>query len=206
MKRVVGLFLFLVLTSVVVFTILLNSSEKYPAKLHAGFQRPVEFNGVELLKGYPNAVTHVVVFRFKESPVGKNVWELEEVFDVAPDYLIIEIQNGSTLFCRAKSENGTFVFRGETCYGTLDEALTRRITLTGCLDATYIGHRLERNSILIFEFRAAKETTCVNKTVEVRGRLYDVLVRIETGNGTVEFPVKRVEGNYLTDEVYEIQK
>ncbi|WP_054839452.1 hypothetical protein [Thermococcus sp. JCM 11816] len=84
MKRVVGLFLFLVLTSVVVFTFLLDSSEKYPARFHAEFQRPVEFNGAELLKGYPNAVTHVAVFRFKESPAGKNVWELEEVFDVAP--------------------------------------------------------------------------------------------------------------------------
>lgn len=169
MKRVVGLFLFLVLTSVVVFTFLLDSSEKYPARFHAEFQRPVEFNGAGLLKGYPNAVTHVAVFRFKESPAGKNVWELEEVFDVAPDYVIAEIQDGSTLFCRAESQNDTFVFRRENCYKTLDDALTRRITLTGCLNAIYIGYSLERNAILIFKFRTANETTCVNETVEVRG-------------------------------------
>lgn len=95
-----------------VFTFLLDSSEKYPARFHAEFQRPVEFNGAGLLKGYPNAVTHVAVFRFKESPAGKNVWELEEVFDVAPDYVIAEIQDGSTLFCRAESQNDT-LFSGE---------------------------------------------------------------------------------------------
>ncbi|MDK2914895.1 MAG: hypothetical protein PWQ79_1810 [Thermococcaceae archaeon] len=101
MKRVVGLFLFLVITSVVVFTFLFTSSEKYPARLNAEFQKPVGFNGAELLRGYPNAVTHVSIFRFKELPAGKNISELEEIFDVAPDSLLIEIQNISTLLCRA---------------------------------------------------------------------------------------------------------
>lgn len=113
----------------------------------------------------------------------------------------MELENGSTFYCRANNLEGSFVFRPEKCYRTLDGALTRRITLTGCLNATYNGYRLERNVILIFEFRVANKTACFNETVEVKGRLYDVSVRIETGNGSVEIPVERVEGDYLTDEI-----
>lgn len=180
----------------------------HPRSIRPGSTRSSQgrssLRGAEFLKGYPNTLAHVAVFRFKESSRGKKVWDINESFEAPPDYVIIELESGSTFYCRAESENDTFVFRGENCYRTLDKTLTRRITLTGCLNATYNGYHLERNAILIFEFRAANRTTCVNETVEVRGRLYDVLMRIETENGTVEFPLKRVEGNYLTDEVFMI--
>jgi hypothetical protein len=140
-----------------------------------------------------------------QSPKGKKVWNINETFETSPDYVIIELENGFTLYCRADNDEGSFVFRKENCYRNLDDALTRRITLTGCLNATYTGYRLERKAILIFEFRAANKTTCVNESVEVKGRLYDVLVRIETENGTVKFPVEKVKGSYLTtDEIFRI--
>lgn len=76
--------------------------------------------------------------------------------------------------------------------------------MIGCFNVIYIGYSLERNVILIFKFRIVNEIICVNEIVEVRGRFYDVLVRIEIGNGMVEILVERVIGNYLMDEVYEI--
>jgi hypothetical protein len=206
MRRTIGISLFFLFIASVVFLLFLSSPERYLVPLHAEFPEPFEFKGAELLEGYPNELTHVAVFHFKESSRGKRVWDINETFEAPPDYIIIEFENGSTFYCRANNREGSFVFRGENCYGSLDETLTRRITLTGCINATYTGYRLERGAILVFEFRATNETACVNETVEVRGRLYDVLVRMETENGTVELPVRRVKGNYLTDEVYEIRK
>ncbi|WP_048152602.1 hypothetical protein [Palaeococcus ferrophilus] len=204
MKRPLGPSLFFIFIVPIAFLLFLSSPERYLVQLHAEFPEPVEFKGTDFLPGYPNDVTHVAVFRFKESSKGKRVWDINETFEAPPDYTIIELENGSTLYCRANNGEGPFVFRRGNCYESLDEALTRSITLTGCLNATYTGYSLERKAVLIFEFRAAKETTCVKETVEVRGRPYDVLVRIETQNGTVEFPVDRVKGDYLTDEVFRI--
>ncbi|ASJ08178.1 hypothetical protein A3L11_02630 [Thermococcus siculi] len=205
MKRTIGLFLFFFLIVSIVFLLFLSSPERYLVQLHAEFPKPVEFRGTDFLSSYPNDVTHVAIFRFRESSKGKAVWDINGTFEAPPDYVIIELENGSTLYCRANNREGYFVFHPENCYKSLDGALTRHITLTGCINATYTGYRLERKAILVFEFRASNKTTCVNETVEVKGRLWEVSAEIETDNGTVECPLSRVRDSHLADEVFRIE-
>lgn len=204
MGRYLALFLvFLLVASATAFLFL--SSEAYPVELEASFSNPVEFRGVELLTAYPNELTHVAVFRFRESSKGKTEWKLNETFELPVDYVVIELGDGSKLYCRAGFSNGRFVFGGENCHESLEEALKRNVRVTGCINATYIGHRLERNALLIFEFRASDGTTCVNESVEVAGRLWGVMAVIETGNGTVDCPLEPLEGSYLGDEVFRLE-
>ena len=204
MGRYLGLFLVFVLAASVGAFLLLSSSEVYPVELEANFSKPVEFRGAELLKAYPNEVTHVAVFRFSESPDGRTEWRFNETFELPVDYVVIELENGSALYCRAGFSNGRFVFSGGNCHKSLDEALKRNVTVTGCINATYLGYRLERKAILIFEFRASNETGCVNETVEVIGRLWGVRAVVKTGNGTVECSLQPVEGSYLENEVFRL--
>ncbi|WP_297477202.1 hypothetical protein [Thermococcus sp.] len=204
MRRYLGLFLVFVLAASVGAFLLLSSSEVYPVELEANFSKPIEFRGAELLKVYPNEVTHVAIFRFSESPDGRTEWRLNETFELPVDYVVIELDDGAALYCRAGFLNGRFVFDGENCHKSLDEALRRNVTVTGCINATYLGHRLERNALLVFEFGASNETGCVNETVEVMGRLWGVLAVVKTGNGTVECPLQPVEGSYLENEVFRI--
>ena len=204
MRRYLGLFLVFVLFAFVAILIVLSTPERYSVELEASFSRPVEFRGAELLKSYPNDVTHVAVFSFAESPSGRTEWRLSETFELPVDYVIIELEDGSAFYCRAGFSNGRFVFSGENCHKSLDEALRRNVTVTGCVNATYLGHRLERNALLIFEFRASNETSCVNETVVVTGRLWGVRAVVKTENGTVECPLQPVEGSYLEDEVFQL--
>ncbi|MDI3476027.1 MAG: hypothetical protein PWQ95_1755 [Thermococcaceae archaeon] len=89
MRRTIGISLFLLFMVSVVFLLFISAPERYLIQLHAEFPEPVEFKGAELLEGYPNELTHVSIFRFKELPAGKNISELEEIFDVAPDSLLM---------------------------------------------------------------------------------------------------------------------
>ncbi len=204
MGRYLGLFLVFVLAASVGAFLLLSSSEVYPVELEASFSKPVEFRGAELLKAYPNEVTHIAVFRFAESPNGKVEWRVKEDFELPVDYAIVELENGSVLYCRAGFSNGRFVFGGENCHKSLDDTLRRNVRITGCINATYIGHRLERNALLVFEFRASNEMNCVNETVAVVGRFWGVRAVVKIGNGTVECPLKPVEGSYLENEVFRL--
>ncbi len=74
-------------------------SEAYPVELEASFSKPVEFRGAELLKAYPNELTHVTVFRFADSPNGKIEWRLNETFELPVDYVVIEL--GADQTCTA---------------------------------------------------------------------------------------------------------
>ncbi len=114
MGRYLAIFLVFLLVASAAAFLLLSSSEVYLVELEASFSNPVEFKGVELLKAYPNEVTHVAVFRFGESPEGKTEWRLNETFELPVDYVVIELGDGSTLYCRAGFLDGRFVFGGET--------------------------------------------------------------------------------------------
>jgi len=113
MRRYLGFFLVFVLAASVGAFLLLSSSEVYPVELEASFSKPVKFRGAELLKAYSNEVTHVAVFRFSESPKGRTEWRLNETFELPVDYVVIELEDGSALYCRAGFLNGRFVFGGE---------------------------------------------------------------------------------------------
>ena len=204
MERYLGLFLVFILIVAVGAFLMLSSQEQYPVELEANFSKPVEFRGTELLKAYPNEVTHVAVFRFSESPQGRTEWRLNETFELPVDYVVIEVEDGSALYCRARFSNGHFVFSGENCHKSLDEALKRNVRIIGCVNATYLGYRLERNALLIFEFGASNETNCVNETVEVVGRLWSVRAVVKTGNGTIECPLQPVGGSYLENEIFRL--
>ncbi|AIF68501.1 hypothetical protein PAP_00270 [Palaeococcus pacificus DY20341] len=184
------------------------AEEKYPIIVDAYFSTPAEFNGVQLLMSYPNEVTHVALFKFELSPDGSRYIRVEKTFDINPDYVVAEVQDKEeTLYCRADWENGTFIVRDwENCSDSLTAALTRKITLQACVNGTYLGHTVERKSIVWFLFKASNTTECVSDTVEVVGRTWGIFVRIAGANGTIVCQTEKVEGTYLSDEVVTINE
>lgn len=67
MRRAIGISLLFLLTASIAFLPFISAPEGFLIPLHAEFPEPVEFKGAEVLKGYPNALIHVAIFRFKES-------------------------------------------------------------------------------------------------------------------------------------------
>ncbi|CAD5245322.1 hypothetical protein [Thermococcus camini] len=207
MGRFLKAFLFLAVASLVLVSFLIPlSGEKYPIEVEAHFSSPFEFEGAELMAGYPNEVTHVALFKFKRSGGGRRDFRLVEAFDLPVDYVVAEIRDGGSLYCRAAIEDGRFVIHEENCFPTLEDALKRRITLSSCINGTYLGYKIERNSIVYFLFQASNETTCVNESVEVLGRTWGVFAEITGTNGTLLCPVEVINGTYLTDEVVAVNE
>ncbi|ASJ05519.1 hypothetical protein [Thermococcus barossii] len=200
--RLLKAFLFLAVASLVLVSLLiLFSGEKYQLKVEAHFSSPLEFEGAELMAGYPNEVTHLALFKFRRSSGGGRDFRFVKAFDLPVDYVVAEIRDGEAVYCRAVFEDGRFVLDDEHCFPTLEDALRRRITLSSCINGTYLGYKIERNSIVYFLFQASNETTCVNESVEVLGRTWGVFAEITGTNGTLLCPVEVINGTYLTDEV-----
>lgn len=195
-------FLFLAVAFMVLVSLLiLSSGEKYRVEVEAHFDSPMKFEGAELMAGYPNDVTHVALFKFRRSGGGERDFRLVRAFDLPVDYVVAEIRDGDLLYCRATFEDGRFVLDDGHCFPTLEDALRRRITLSSCINGTYLGYKIERDSIVYFLFQASNETTCVNESVEVLGRTWGIFVEITRTNGTLICPVEVINGTYLTDEV-----
>ena len=200
--RLLKAFLFLAVASLVLVSLLiLFSGEKYQLEVEAHFSSPLEFEGAELMAGYPNEVTHLALFKFRRSSGGGRDFRFVKAFDLPVDYVVAEIRDGEAVYCRAVFEDGRFVLDDEHCFPTLEDALRRRITLSSCINGTYLGYKIERNSIVYFLFQASNETTCVNESVEVLGRTWGVFAEITGTNGTLLCPVEVINGTYLTDEV-----
>ncbi|NJE10968.1 hypothetical protein [Thermococcus sp. MAR1] len=207
MGRILKASLFLVVASLALVSFLiLSSGEKYPIEVEAHFSSPLEFEGAELMAGYPNEVTHVALFKFRRSDGSRRDFRLVKAFDLPVDYVVAEIRDGDTFYCRASFEDGRFVIRDKNCSSTLEDALKRRITLSSCINGTYLGYKVERGSIVYFLFQASNETTCVNESVEVLGRTWGVFAEITGTNGTLLCQVEVINGMYLTDEVVRINK
>jgi hypothetical protein len=205
--RLLKAFLFLAVASLVLVSLLiLFSGEKYQLEVEAHFSSPLEFEGAELMAGYPNEVTHVALFKFRHSSGGGRDFRFVKAFDLPVDYVVAEIRNGDTFYCRASFEDGHFVIREENCSPTLEGALKRRITLSACVNGTYLGHEIEKGSIVYFLFEASNGTTCVNDTVEVLGRTWGIFARIVSGNVTILCNLENINGTSLTDEVMTINK
>ncbi|MCD6371936.1 MAG: hypothetical protein J7L37_00030 [Thermococcus sp.] len=79
------LFLFLGLLSLFLVSFLISSEENYQLEVEAHFEFPAEFEGAELKAGYPNAVTHVALFKFKPSSEGQRDFRLVKTFDLPAD-------------------------------------------------------------------------------------------------------------------------
>ncbi|NJD98697.1 hypothetical protein E3E26_02650 [Thermococcus sp. LS1] len=200
-------FLFFIAVVIIVVGLTISlSEERYRINVEVHFASPAELEGIELLEKYPNEVTHVALFRFRYSEHGRRDFHFTEDFDVSPDYVVAEIRNGDTFYCRASFEDGHFVIREEKCSPTLEGALKRRITLSACVNGTYLGHEIERGSIVYFLFEASNGTTCVNDTVEVLGRTWGIFARIVSGNVTILCNLENINGTSLTDEVVTINK
>ena len=166
-------FLFLAVVSLVMVSVLvLSPGEKYRVEIEAHFSSPLEFEGAELMAGYPNGVTHVALFKFRRSGGGGMDFRFVKAFDLPVDYVVAEICDGAVFYCRAVFEDGRFVLDDGRCFPTLEGALRGRITLSSCINGTYLGYKIERNSIVYFLFQALNETTCVNESVEVLGRTW----------------------------------
>ncbi|ASJ11396.1 hypothetical protein [Thermococcus thioreducens] len=207
MGRFLKAFLFLVVASLALVSFLiLSSGEKYPIEVEAHFSSPVEFEGAELMAGYPNEVTHVALFKFRRSGGSGRDFRFVKAFDLPVDYVVAEIRDGDMLYCRASFEDGRFVIREENCSSTLEDALKSRITLSSCINGTYLGYKIERNSIVYFLFETSNETTCVNGSAEVVGRTWGIFAEITGANGTLLCQVEVINGTYLTDEVVRINK
>ena len=206
MGRFLKASLFLVLVSMILVSVLvLFSGEKYRVEVEAHFGSPLEFEGAELMAGYPNGVTHVALFKFRRSSEGGRDFRFVKAFDLPVDYVVAEIRDGEAVYCRAVFEGGRFVLDDGHCFPTLEDALRRRITLNSCINGTYLGYKIERNSIVYFLFQASNETTCVSESVEVLGRTWGIFVEITGTNGTLICPVEVINGTYLTDEVVEVK-
>ncbi len=207
MRHFLKAFLFLAFVSLVLVSLLiLFSGEKYRVEVEAHFDSPMKFEGAELMAGYPNDVTHVALFKFRRSGGGERDFRLVRAFDLPSDYVVAEIRDRDLLYCRATFEDGRFVLDDGHCFPTLEDALRRRITLSSCINGTYLGYKIERNSIVYFLFRASNETTCVNESVEVLGRTWGIFVEITGTNGTLICPVEVINGTYLTDEVVAVDE
>ncbi|NJE30124.1 hypothetical protein E3E38_03545 [Thermococcus sp. 18S1] len=207
MGRFLKAFLFLAVASLVMVSVLvLSPGEKYRVDVEAHFGSPLEFEGAELMAGYPNEVTHVALFRFRRSGGGEGDFRLVRAFDLPIDYVVAEIRDGDVLYCRAVFEGGRFVLDDGHCFPTLEDALRRRVTLSSCINGTYLGYKIERDSIVYFLFQASNETTCVNESVEVLGRTWGIFVEITGTNGTLICPVEVINGTYLTDEVVAVDE
>lgn len=206
MGRFLRASLFLVVASLALVSFLIFfSEEKYQLEVEAHFSSPFEFEGAELMAGYPNEVTHVALFKFRRSEGGRRDFRLVRAFDLPVDYVVAEIRDEDLLYCRASFEDGRFVIHEENCFPTLEDALKRRITLSSCINGTYLGYKIERNSIVYFLFQASNETTCVNESVEVIGRTWGIFAEITGTNGSF-CPVEVINGTYLTDEVVAVNE
>ncbi len=207
MRRFLKAFLFLAVVSLVLVSLLiLFSGEKYQLEVETHFNSPLEFEDAELMAGYPNEVTHVALFKFRRSSNGRRDFRFVKTFELPVDYVVAEIRDGDLLYCRAVFEDGRFVLDDGHCFPTLEDALRRRITLNSCINGTYLGYKIERNSIVYFLFQASNETTCVNESVEVLGRTWGVFAEITGTNGTLLCPAEVINGTYLTDEVVRIKE
>ncbi|KUH32733.1 hypothetical protein APY94_08925 [Thermococcus celericrescens] len=205
--RLLKAFLFLAVVSLALVSFLIFfSGEKYRLEVETHFGSPVEFEGAELMAGYPNGVTHVALFKFRRSGGGGRDFRLVKAFDLPVDYVVAEIRDGDVLYCRAVFEDGRFVLDDGHCFPTLEDALRRRITLSSCINGTYLGYKIERNSIVYFLFQASNETTCVNESVEILGRTWGIFAEITGKNGTLLCTLEVVNGTYLTDEVVMVKE
>ena len=65
-----------------------------------------------------------------------------------PINVIAEIKTNGVIYCRTVFGGGRFVINDDHCFPTLEDALRRKITLNACLNATYLGHKIGRDSIV----------------------------------------------------------
>ena len=201
--------IFLVVLIVLSLMIVPGLREGYLVSVEAQFSgEDVKFLGAELLKGYPNPLTNVAIFKFKRSQgtIKNKVLQrisIEMAFDVPPDFVIGEILiKNTTLYCPARWSDGGYIIRDwdQNCAENLTEVLKHRILVQGCLNVEYLGFNVSDHYVVRFVFNSTNATNCFNVTAEILGRPYSVTIVILHPNGTLICPVIPVE----VDEYHEI--